>query len=170
MPRQLDFAMIILNLLSGAVLLALLCVLTRVGWAVIQAGATTTRLHLLRTARRRLVPALWVALFVFAATGTYGEVHGISMGLPNIWEVTTAKQFRAYALLSLGAYLSIAQVFLGLGLLTRGAQMASNQRRGGGSSDLVAALVSTLSTAAGLFAVLAMAAVGYVQLLAHSLM
>jgi hypothetical protein len=167
MPKQVDYAMIIVNLLSGAALLALLCVLTRVGWAVVRTRATT-RQHLLRTARQRLVPTLWVVLFAFAATGAYGEVHSASMGLPNVWEVATAKGYRAYALLGLGAYLSVAQVFLGLGLLTKGAQMASSRR--GGGSDLAAALVSTLMVTAALFAVLAMAAVGYVQLLAHSLM
>lgn len=169
MPPPVDLAVIAVNLLAGAGLLALLGVLTWVSWGVVRAPATTQH-HVLRTARQRLVPALWLVTSVFVATSMYREANVASLELPNAWEVASADENRGYALVALGGYLFVAHVLLGLGILTRGTQRGSAkgaQPHRDGGSDLGAALISTLITTATLFAVVAMATVGYVQLLAH---
>lgn len=173
MPATVDLVMIGVNLLAGAGLLALLGVLTWVSWGVVRSGATTQH-HVMRTARQRLVPALWAVLCVFVATSMYGAVESASLQLPNAWEVATAGGNRAYALLALGAYLFIVQIVLGLTVLSRGSTgvLAGGPRAGRGrdsGSDLGAALLSTLLLAAALFAVASMTAVGYVQLVGSTL-
>jgi hypothetical protein len=171
MPPQVDLAITALNLLAGAGLLVMLCVLTWVSWAVVRSRASTQH-RVLRTTRERLVPVLWVALFAFVATGLYGEAHGASMGLPNFWEAAAAGDNRGYALLTLGGYLFAVQVVVGLTALTKDPQGGWSTRRAQpprhGGSDLGAALIATMSLAASFFAVLAMATVGYLQVLAHT--
>jgi hypothetical protein len=170
MPPQVHFALIALNLLAGAGLLVLLGVLTWVSWGVVRTRATTQH-YLLRTTRQRLVPGIWVVLFAFVATSIYGEANSASLHLPNAWEAASAAENRGYALLALGGYLFVGQVLLGLGVLTKGSQadLAKRARKHQqGGSDLAAALTSTLILAATLFAVVAMATVGYMQLLAHT--
>jgi hypothetical protein len=161
-PPQVHFAVIALNLLAGAGLLALLAIHTWVGWAVVRTRATT-RHYVLRTTRQRLVPWSWATLCAFVATSAYGEVSSGSLGLPNVWQVASAAGDQGYALITLGGYLFMAQVLLGLAVLT-----THGRARPQGGSDLAAALMSTLILAAMLFAVLAMATAGYVQLLAHT--
>ncbi|MQA95090.1 MAG: hypothetical protein GEV11_10750 [Streptosporangiales bacterium] len=170
MPSQVHFAIIALNLLAGAGLLVLLGVLTWVSWVVARTRATT-RHHILHTTRQRLVPGLWVALCLFVATSMYGELNNAAMSLPNAWQIADAGQGQGYAMLSLGGHLFIVQVALGLGVLTVGALAEGGRRASGGPAgrpDLAVALVSSSILAATLFAVVAMAAVGYVQLIAHT--
>lgn len=169
MNHLVDLAMIGLNLLAGAGALALLGVLTWVSWGVVRSGATTQH-HVMRTARQRLVPALWVVVCVFAATSVYAETNSASLQLPNAWDVASAADKQGYALLALGAYLFVIQIVLGLTVLTRGSHRGLTGRTRAprqGQSDLAAALTSTLLTVAAFGALAAMAAVGYVQVFAH---
>lgn len=172
MPEPVNLAVIASNLLAGAGLAALLGVAAWVSWGVVRSRATTQH-HLLRSARQRLVPASWAALAVFAVTCGYGEVRSASLGLPHAWEVGDPGGNRAYALLALGAYLFVLNLILGLAALSSTGPGALARAGGGrgrdGGSDLAAALLSTLLLAAALVAVVAMAAVGYLQILASTL-
>jgi hypothetical protein len=171
MPLQIHYLAIVLNLLAGAGLLVLLCLHTSVSWRMVRTRATT-RHHVLHTTRQRLLPGIWVVLCAFAATSLFGEVGSAAMHLPNVWQVTTTTaDKRGYALLALGGYLFVSQILLGLSALTRGPRPSSAKRaheHQHGGSDLAAALTSSAILAATLFAVLAMATLGYLQLLAHT--
>lgn len=169
MPTQVHFAVIALNLLAGAGLLALLGVLTWISWVVARTRATT-RHNILHGTRQRLVPGLWALLCVSVATSLYGELSNPSMDLPNAWQVAAVTDDKGYAMLALGGHLLIVQVALGLGVLTVGALARDGRRASStpaGRTDLATALISSSTLAAMLLAVIAMGAVGYVQLVAH---
>lgn len=169
MPLQIHYLAIALNLLAGAGLLVLLGIHTSVSWRVVRTRATTQH-NVLSATRQRLVPGTWLLLGAFLLTTVYSEINSVLMNLPNTWEVTSTTENRGYALLALGGYLGISQVLLGLSALTKGPRIRSAKRarphRNGGT-DLADALASTVILAATLFAVIAMATIGYLQLLAH---
>jgi hypothetical protein len=180
MPLQIHYMAIALNLLAGAGLLVLLGIHTSVSWRVVRTRATTQH-YLLTGTRQRLITASWVVLSAFVATTIYSEVNSALMNLPHAWQLTTTEN-RGYVLLALGGYLAIGQILLGLSALSNGPRRRSATRsrsathsrsakrdraRRDGGSDLAAALASTVILAATVFAVMAMATIGYLQLLAH---
>ena len=174
MPLEIHYLAIALNLLAGAGLLVLLCVHTSVSWRVVRTRATTQH-YVLDGTRQRLLPGTWLVLLAFSATTVYGEVNSVLLDLPNAWQVT-ATENRGYALLALGGYLAISQIFLGLSALTKGprstGRAGARSARGArahrdGGTDLAAALASTVILTATLIAVMATATIGYLQLQAH---
>lgn len=165
---MLDIVAVIAGLVGAVGMVGVLTVLAWFSWVAVRTRPSSQS-ALLLCMRRRITRVAWLILAIVLVSATLREVRAASLGLPGVLSLTSLDGAdKAFALLSLAAHISLAQLVLAISVVTwRKSSHRSEQRSLNRSSDVGSALVTTFGLAPAMLALVATAAVSYVHLLVH---